>query len=81
MLDKPIDQLAWSDLDALLASQRSEDRQLDVKRTLSGGKDGEARELLADVTSLANTDGCDTLGGQRLAPFLDGFRRLFWIAR
>jgi len=63
MLSKPIDELAFSDVAAMVDAGLREGRTLDFKQALVGGKDDDKREFLADVSSLANTAGGDIVFG------------------
>lgn len=63
MIEHPLDQISASDLATLIDAERSEGRRLDFKRDFPDSGDRAVRELLADVSSLANTDGGDILLG------------------
>ncbi len=63
MIERPLDQITEADLTDLVANQRSESRRVDFKRTFPDGGEKAVRELLADVSSFANTDGGDILLG------------------
>ena len=57
MFDKPFDQIDKGDIDALIAEQVSETKQLEYKKELPGGIDKEKVEFLCDVSSFANASG------------------------
>ncbi len=61
--DKPLASLTREDLQNLVTGEVSEGRDLEYKRDLYGSSDDQRRELLADVTSLANASGGDLLIG------------------
>ena len=63
MLNRPIEQVASEDLDALITDQVPEGRTLDYKRELPGSDDASKKEFLADVSSFANASGGDLLFG------------------
>lgn len=63
MINRALDAITRADLDALVANRVTEGRTLEFKRDLPGGKDEEVKEFLADVTSLANTQGGDLIFG------------------
>lgn len=63
MIERPLDQISPSDLAGLIDQKRAEGRRLEFKRALPDGGDRAVRELLADVSSFANTDGGDILFG------------------
>lgn len=63
MIERPLDQITEADLTALVALRRTESRRLDFKRDFPDGGEKAVRELLADVSSFANTDGGDILLG------------------
>jgi len=65
MIEKPLEQIAEVDLQALVAQQRAEGRRLDYKLELPGGGNEAIKEFLADVTSFSNTDGGDLILGIR----------------
>lgn len=65
MIAKALDLIVWGDLEELVERAVPEGRRLDYKLTLPGGRDEDIREFLADVTSLANTDGGDLIYGVR----------------
>ncbi|WP_431303042.1 AlbA family DNA-binding domain-containing protein [Sediminicoccus sp. BL-A-41-H5] len=53
----PLDQIAESDLQALVSNGASETVSLEFKETTYGSADDDKREFLKDVTALANTSG------------------------
>jgi hypothetical protein len=57
LFDKPLLQLAESDLRELIADKEAEGKTLDYKRDLVGEGDTEKKEFLYDVSSFANTQG------------------------
>jgi hypothetical protein len=57
MLDGPFDEIQKAHIDALIANEVIEHKQLDYKRDLPGGTDQEKIEFLADVSSFANASG------------------------
>lgn len=63
MISKPIDQITEADLGNLVTDGVSERRSLDYKRQLPDMNDAGKRELLADVSSFANTAGGDLIIG------------------
>lgn len=63
MIDKPLEQIAYADIDAFVQEQWPEGKTVDYKREAYGGKDDDKRELLKDVSSFANTLGGDILVG------------------
>jgi predicted HTH transcriptional regulator len=77
MILKPFEQIAEDDLLALITDAVSEDRTIDYKGELPGYSDGDKKEVLADVSSFANTSGGDLVFGideaEGLPTQLDGF--------
>ena len=63
MFEQPLDTIDEAALIRLIENQVSEDRDLDFKRDLPGGKDEDTREFLADVTAFANAQGGHILFG------------------
>ncbi|HEY6345294.1 MAG TPA: ATP-binding protein [Bryobacteraceae bacterium] len=63
MIFKPIDQITEADLTALVTDGVSERKTLDYKQQLPDPNDAGKRELLADVSSFANTAGGDLIFG------------------
>jgi len=63
MIDKPFDALTYADIEALVAAGRGEERRLEFKRQLVAGSDGDKKEYLADLSSLANAQGGDLIFG------------------
>ncbi|MDH4241618.1 MAG: ATP-binding protein, partial [Phycisphaerae bacterium] len=57
MLNKPFDDIDKNDIDALIAEQVSEAKQLEYKKELPGGTEREKVEFLSDVCSFANASG------------------------
>jgi hypothetical protein len=54
---KPMEALGPADIAELVADSVAEDRTLDYKDQLSGNTDQDHKELLADISALANTLG------------------------
>lgn len=65
MINKRLDEIEKSDIDALIANSVRENRQLDYKETTPGASDDEKREFLSDVCSFANAAGGFILYGVR----------------
>ncbi len=65
MVPKPLGSITKEDIDALVANEVGEGRTLDYKESLPGNSDAEKYELLADVSSFANSSGGDILYGIR----------------
>jgi len=63
MILKPIDQITEADLNALITAGVTERKTLDYKQQLPDLTDARKRELLADVSSFANTAGGDLVFG------------------
>lgn len=63
MIDKPLLQITHEDIERLVAERFPEGKTLDYKRDTYGNKDEDKKELLKDVSSLANTQGGDILIG------------------
>ena len=63
MIDKPIEEIEFSDLEKLLENSVAESRTIEYKRELPGEKDSDKKEFLADVSAFANTLGGDLLYG------------------
>ncbi len=63
MIDRPLEAIAYADIEALVRADRSEGRTLDFKVALSNGDHKGTRDFLADVTAFANTDGGDIIVG------------------
>lgn len=55
--ERPLDSIHRGDLQELVDAQIPEGRDLEYKRELPGGSDGERKEFLADVSSFANAAG------------------------
>jgi hypothetical protein len=64
-LNKPLEALEESDLQALVDSQVSEHKTVEYKAVLPGNADGDKKEFLADVSSFANASGGDLIYGIR----------------
>jgi hypothetical protein len=63
MISKPLESVTEGDLKDLVSAAVAERKTLDYKQQLPGGSDADKRELLADVSSFANTAGGDLLFG------------------
>ena len=63
MINKPIDQITEADLSNLVKAAVAERKTLDYKQQLPDTNDAGKRELLADVSSFANTAGGDLVFG------------------
>jgi Putative DNA-binding domain len=63
MILKPIDQITEADLSDLVSGGVAERKTLDYKQQLPDTNDAGKRELLADVSSFANTAGGDLVFG------------------
>src|SRR6266511_1348956 len=61
----PLGQVNAALLESLRENAVAESRQLDYKERLPGERDDDKRELLGDVTALANTAGGDLIYGVR----------------
>jgi len=57
MLDKPIDQLEFTDIMGLIENEVGESKRLEYKRELNIETGDERKEFLADISSFANADG------------------------
>lgn len=67
MLPYALDAIDEASLNSLVENQVSERSDLEFKRDLPGRGDEDVKEFLADVTSLANTQGGDLLFGMNEA--------------
>jgi len=63
MIPKDILQIKEADLQSLIDNAVSERKTIEYKRELKVGADGERKEFLADVSSLANASGGDLIFG------------------
>ena len=63
MIDIPLDQITYADIDRFVQEKCSEGKTVDYKRDAYGGKDEDKKELLKDVSAFANTHGGDILIG------------------
>jgi len=63
MIERPLEHISSADLATLVTQRRAEGRRLDFKLKFPDAGDKAVRELLADVSSFANTDGGDILLG------------------
>jgi len=55
--NKPVGELAFADIEALIQNGIPEGRTLDYKRDLYGNSDAEKKEFLCDICAFANTTG------------------------
>jgi hypothetical protein len=63
MIERQIDLISRSDIEALLSSPRTEDRRIEYKQQLPSSSDDDKREFLADISSFANGVGGDLVYG------------------
>jgi predicted HTH transcriptional regulator len=63
MIERAIEAIDEALLAALISNKVAERRDLEFKRDRPGGSDGDIKEFLADVTSLANAQGGDLIFG------------------
>ena len=63
MIPRSFEDIAKSDIEALIANGVAERRTLDFKRETPGNSEKDRKEFLADVTSFANAQGGDILFG------------------
>ena len=63
MIPKPLENVALTDIEVLVANAVAESRTLEFKAQLPGPKDEHKREFLYDVSAPANTDGGDLISG------------------
>src|SRR5437899_2841847 len=63
MIPRPLNEIAETDLTALIANGVAEGRAIDYKRTLPGNSDADKKEFLADTSSFANSGGGDLIYG------------------
>lgn len=63
MIDRPLHQITYADIERFVAERWPEGKTLDYKRDAYGNKDDDKKELLKDVSSFANTQGGDILIG------------------
>jgi Putative DNA-binding domain len=63
MIPRSFEDIAKSDIEALIANRVAERRTLEFKRELPGTSDKDRKEFLADLTSFANAQGGDILFG------------------
>lgn len=60
---KALNAITEEDLQALIINGVAEGRTIDYRSDLPGNSDGDKKELLADVSSFANTGGGDLVFG------------------
>ncbi len=65
VIAKTLEAITWADIEQLAIKQTSEGRRLEFKLELPSGRDADTKELLADLTSFANSDGGDLIIGIR----------------
>jgi hypothetical protein len=63
MIVKPLDEITETDLNGLITASVAERKTIDYKQQLPDTNDAGKRELLADVSSFANTAGGDLIFG------------------
>jgi Putative DNA-binding domain len=63
MIDKPLIQITFADIDQFVQEKWPEGKTVDYKRDQYGNRDDDKKELLKDVSSFANTQGGDILIG------------------
>jgi len=63
MIDKPFDDIEFSDLERLVENAVAESQAIEYKSELPGDTDAAKKEFLADVSAFANTSGGDLLYG------------------
>jgi len=63
VIDKPLRQITYADIDQFVREQWPEGKTVDYKRDTYGNRDEDKKELLKDVSSFANTQGGDILIG------------------
>lgn len=63
MIDKPLNQITYADIDQFVQEKWPEGKTVDYKRDSYGNRDEDKKELLKDVSSFANTQGGDILIG------------------
>jgi len=63
VLNKPLESIQESDLQALVDNQVTERKTTEYKEALPGNADGDKKEFLADVSSFANASGGDLIYG------------------
>src|SRR4051794_28889835 len=63
MIDKPLSEIDYSDIDKALEEKLPEGQTLDYKRDIYGNGNDDKKELLKDVSSFANTHGGDLIIG------------------
>jgi schlafen family protein len=57
VIPEPIDQINWTDIEALISNKVRERQTLDYKAVLPGKSDEEKKDFLKDITALANSSG------------------------
>ncbi len=63
MIDKPLEQISYADIERIAQENWPESKTIEYKREAYGLKDDDKKELLKDVSSFANTQGGDILIG------------------
>jgi hypothetical protein len=64
-ISKPLAQLGTSDLEELITNSVAESKTLEFKSALPGTTESERKEFLADISSLANSEGGNVVYGIR----------------
>ncbi len=64
-LNRPLEAIEESDLQALVDNQVAERKTFEYKAVLPGNADADKKEFLADVSSFANASGGDLIYGIR----------------
>ena len=64
-LEKPIEEIVEADLRDLIENKVSERKTVEYKQALPGKSDGDKKEFLADVSSLANASGGHLVYGMK----------------
>lgn len=63
MIGKKIEDISQEDIENLVSDAVPESKTLEYKEKLLGGSDGERKEFLADISSVANASGGDIIYG------------------
>jgi hypothetical protein len=63
MIDKPLNQITFADIEQFVQEKWPEGKTVDYKRDPYGNRDDDKKELLKDVSSFANTQGGDIIIG------------------
>ncbi|MBI2282828.1 MAG: ATP-binding protein [Bacteroidetes bacterium] len=65
MISKPLNEIVFADLEALITNQVMEGRTIEYKQQVSLSTDNDKKEFLADVSSFANAAGGDLIIGMK----------------